>query len=439
MNQKEEGVRLMRILWLVNVPLPEASRLLGKRPTAHGGWLVGLSNVLTLNVDIDLHVAFPLNDPADPTTLKGEKITYYPFKPFKIDDIKRIQNDRYFRELLVSLKPDLVHIHGTEFPHTLAMVDACNEIGVKHVLSIQGLLHILAKHIYSNLPPRVIYGKTLKDILRFDSIRLMRKQFLKRAKHEIGAIQKTQHIIGRTTWDKACVMQINPVAKYYHCNEILRDEFYKHKWDLGKCERYSIFVSQGYYPIKGLHNVIEAMPIILKQFSQAKLYVAGFDPTRSSAKSLRERLSINYYGKYIRDRIKQLGLSGRVIFTGELDEIEMCSRFLKSHVFVSASSLENESNSLSEAKILGVPSVASFVGGVTDRIQHGIDGFFYQHDAPYMLAHYVCEIFKSDETALRLSENARNRALETHNRERILHDIIGIYEKICLEGDMKWR
>ena len=41
--------------------------------------------------------------------------------------------------------------------------------------------------------------------------------------------------------------------------------------------------------------------------------------------------------------------------------------------------------------------MASYVGGVTDKIEHGKDGFFYQHDAPYMLAHYVCEIFSSDD------------------------------------------
>ena len=92
--------------------------------------------------------------------------------------------------------------------------------------------------------------------------------------------------------------------------------------------------------------------------------------------------------------------------------------------------IENESNSLSEAKIMGVPSVASYVGGVTDRIEHGKDGFFYQHDAPYMLTHYVCEIFACDELAVQLSEKAREHALKTHDRETNTKQLIAIYESI---------
>ena len=62
---------------------------------------------------------------------------------------------------------------------------------------------------------------------------------------------------------------------------------------------------------------------------------------------------------------------------------------------------------MSEAKILGVPSVVSYAGGTTDRIKHGVSGFYYQTDAPYMLAHYICKVFEDTKVALRFSENYR--------------------------------
>jgi len=120
-----------------------------------------------------------------------------------------------------------------------------------------------------------------------------------------------------------------------------------------------------------------------------------------------------------------------IIFTGILNEKQMCERYLKSHIFVCPSSIENSPNSLGEAMILGVPCVASDVGGVTDLLKHREEGFVYQADAPYMLAHYVCEIFSNDELALQFSKKSREHAKITHNVQTNLNNLINIYRQIC--------
>ena len=117
-------------------------------------------------------------------------------------------------------------------------------------------------------------------------------------------------------------------------------------------------------------------------------------------------------------------------FTGILYEKQMCERHLKSHVFVCPSSIENSPNSLGEAMILGVPCVASDVGGVADMLKHQEEGFVYQADAPYMLAHFVCEVFADDEIALQISVNARKHAMRTHDPEKNLKALLSIYEQI---------
>jgi glycosyltransferase involved in cell wall biosynthesis len=299
---------------------------------------------------------------------------------------------------------------------------------VETIISIQGLVSIYAKHIYANLPFSTVYGFTLRNLLRKDSVYLHKKTFELRGENEIESLQKTNHIIGRTTWDKACSNQINPEAKYHFCNETLREEFYKHQWDINNCEKYSIFLSQGQYPIKGLHYMLEAMPLILKKFPKAKVYISGKDITKSD--SIKDKLLMTHYGKYIRKIIKRLDLESNVIFTGPLDEEKMCQRYLQSNVFVCPSSIENSPNSLGEAMILGVPSVASYVGGIPDMLKDKEEGFLYQHDAPYMLAHYVCEIFENKDLALELSKNAREHALKTHDRDENTRKLIEIYEEI---------
>ena len=133
--------------------------------------------------------------------------------------------------------------------------------------------------------------------------------------------------------------------------------------------------------------------------------------------------------KVIESMIEGLGL-GNIHFTGILDEQEMCDRYLKSSVFVCPSSVENSPNSLGEAMLLGVPCVASCVGGIPDMLTHGKEGFMYQANAPHMLAHYVCRIFESDDLALSFSERARERALRTHNVEMNTRRLIEIYGEI---------
>ena len=166
----------------------------------------------------------------------------------------------------------------------------------------------------------------------------------------------------------------------------------------------------------------------IKRFPETHLYIAGTNNTKNS--TFNEKLRITSYGVYINKLIKKYNLTDNITFTGSLDELQMCERFLKSNVFVSASSIENSPNSVGEAMLLGVPTVSSDVGGVKNMLTHHMDGFIYQYDAPYMLAYYVCEIFNNNELAIKLSKNANGHANLTHSKSNNLETMISIYEEI---------
>jgi len=287
----------MNILWLTNVALPEASLLMNEKPTPFGGWFVSASVALANEDNIKLSIAFPKKGLNDVVILNGGKITFYAFPPVKEKDIRLNKQNIYLKKILNEAKPDIVHIFGTEYAHTLAMVNACQIKNKKVVLSIQGLTSIYAKHYMACLPPNVQSRFTFRDIIKQDNLKQQQSKFVRRGELEIEALQKVKHIIGRTTWDRACAYQINPDTQYHFCNETLRDEFYKHSWDIKKCEKYSIFVSQGSYPIKGLHFMLEAMPLILKRFPDAKLYIGGNNIIKSD--TIKDKLRISSYGKYI--------------------------------------------------------------------------------------------------------------------------------------------
>ncbi|MBU5216406.1 glycosyltransferase family 4 protein [Bacillus albus] len=418
----------MKILWLTNIPLPEVSLLLNEEVLPFGGWLINASTTLSSTDGVSLSVASPNNRINDVKLLCGNKIEYYIFPSVNSSDVNEIRNNRYLEKVIEECKPDIVHIFGTEFTHTLSMINVCQKKDIKTVISIQGLVSIYAKHYTLSLPGKVQNRYTFRDLLKRDNIKKQQQGFIKRGKFEIEALRKVRHVMGRTTWDKACSTQINPDVIYHHCDETLREEFYKHRWNIEKIERNSIFLSQGSYPIKGLHFMIEAMHLILKRFPNTRLYIGGMDITKSE--TLKEKMKISSYGKYIKELIRKYNLQDKIIFTGLLNEKQMCARYLRSNVFVCPSSIENSPNSLGEAMILGVPCVASDVGGVSDMLKHKEEGFVYQTDAPYMLAHYVCEIFENEKLALDFSYNARAHALKTHDPVKNVKRLIDIYKDI---------
>lgn len=389
--------------------------------------MTGFAEAIVKKEEIRLIVCFPYGKVRDRLHGVIGNMEYYSFpKPESITEYS-IQTQDRFAEILKEASPDVIHVWGTEFTHTLAMMRAGETMNLlaHTIVSIQGLCYIYAQHYFSNLPHSVVKGYTFKDLVLKDNIQKQMVKFRKRGEFEIEAIEKARHVIGRTTWDFACVSQINPSVRYHFCNEFLREKFYMNRWKLTECTRYSLFASQGNYPIKGLHNVLEAMSIIRQKYPDVQLFVAGSDIMHRSF------WIRSYYGQYLRKLVKKYNLESCVTFVGPMDEEKMCAQYLRAHVFVSPSSIENSSNSLGEAMILGVPCVASDVGGTEDMLKDKKEGFLYQHDAPYMLAHYVMSIFSDDHLAIEVSEQARNRARERHDREINLKRMLDIYQTVA--------
>ncbi len=421
----------MKVLYLCNVILPDVAAKIGIEGSAFGGWIAGLVNSLTECENIQIVVCSPKNDISEVITGETENLRYCIFPSFGPTTEKYIENyEKCFEEILKKEKPDIVHIFGTEYIHSLAMVNVCRKMNIidKTLLQIQGLILPCSRHYCSGLPNKIIYTpETIHDIKRFNSIAKEKKQFEKRGIYETEIISKVSHITGRTDFDRAYTYQINPNANYYFCNENLRNSFYQNSWDINKCEKHSIFVSQCNYPLKGFHFLLEALPAILKKYPDTHVYTTGNDLCN---RGFIQKQADTTYKLYLSNLIKKYNLQDKITFLGVLDEQKMCERFCNSHLFVSPSTIENSPNSLGEAMLLGVPVVASDVGGVKNMIVHDKEGFIYQHDAPYMLAYYVCKIFDNNEIAMRFSDNAKIHALKSHDRNTNCRKIIEIYNSL---------
>lgn len=421
-----------KVLWLTNICMPDVAKEFNKDKSFAGGWLAGLFSGLKDQDNISLCVCFPLYGQDLTQKVVKDNISYYgvgvPSIPYQYSE----NAENSFKKILKDETPDLVHIFGTEFAHTLAMVNAFNN-PEKTVISIQGLCSVYANHYLEGIKKKVIDNRSIVDLIKNRGLKSEKDDYIKRGELEIKALEKVNHVIGRTSWDKACTLKINDKANYHFCNESLRESFYHNSWNIKNIEKYSILVSQGSYPIKGLHYMIEALFIIVKNYKDAKLYIAG-GKILDDNNSFISNMKMASYPRYIKSLIAKFNLDDNIEFVGNLNENQMCEKFLKTHVFVSPSTIENSPNSVGEAMLLGVPTVSSDVGGVLDLMNHKTEGFVYQSSASYMLAHYVQKLFNEDELCIEFSKRSQAHAKITHNKKINTNALTDIYLKIAKEG-----
>ena len=70
----------------------------------------------------------------------------------------------------------------------------------------------------------------------------------------------------------------------------------------------------------------------------------------------------------------------------------MARELTRSHAFVISSYIENSPNSLAEAMLVGMPCVASFVGGIPSMVDDGRTGLLYPVDDVALLAAQIRQV-----------------------------------------------
>lgn len=454
----------MRVLWLCNVMLPMIAEQLKLEASNKEGWISGLASVVLQRQGengIELAVAFPAPSElfsAGQTicrhivTLQGVDLICYGFRENTVrPDVYDEALEGMMREITDTFLPDVVHCFGTEYPHTLAM---CRVFPAKSrlLIGLQGLCTPCADAYFANMPDKAIRTVTLRDILRGDSLLEQQRKFVRRGKMEKEAVTFAGNVTGRTAWDRYYAKEWNPEAEYYSMNETLRQDFYGTVWSRDACEPHSIFISQGDYPLKGLHYMLKALPRILADYPDAKVYVAGNSVVNYG--TLKQKLKISGYGKYLRKLIKKNRLQEKIIFLGRLNGEQMKEQYLRSHLYVCCSSLENSPNSLGEAMLLGMPCVSADVGGIPSIFTDGEDGILFEgfrnpqngfyntrvlnrsneqmyEDICQSLTGAVLKMWGEEKKAETYCVNARKHAEKTHNRDQNYARMTEIYAEIA--------
>lgn len=390
-----------------------------------GGWVASIQKEFMKRDDITLGIAFCKDGEPDRVIQNG--VTYYPVpnhsksKKDKIIDLLRIHDvtrdeilwpyyEEKFKNVIDDFNPDVIHIFGSELYHGLASRVASN---IPMVLHIQGILSI---YLYILLPPGfsrreyIMSGKGLKG--KFHNLQYL-AYWKRSAYREKAILNAVSYVIGRTDWDRQAMAVLNPNAKYYYGGEILRDVFYEAR-----------------------ERQFPKVPTITTTISFPTY--KGYDVILKVANILKNELHLNFqwnvYGNIDPDFMeKHIGLRHQdlnVNLCGAASAETLRDALLSSTMYFHSSYIENSPNSVGEAQMVGVPVVASRVGGTDSMVKHGKTGFLYPVTDPYMAAYYIKRLIVNKEKNMAIGIKAREIALVRHDKRQIVKELLDVYEQI---------
>jgi glycosyltransferase involved in cell wall biosynthesis len=415
----------MKILWFTNTAC-SASDILYPGHN-RGGWLSSLEKELSVHNEIDLHIAFYFNKKIEPFVFNNTH--FHPI--FQKNTCSKIE--RYFSRLFLRknnnhidiqellkivefVQPDLIHVHGTEENFGLIQ----NQTKIPVIISIQGILSSIVEKFYAGIPASITNrNENYKNKILLKSANYNFKNLTRKAICEREILKISKNIIGRTDFDKRVTRILAPKSEYFIGQEILRPLFYSSQWSKAFFNKKICIVSilsdstyKGFETILKTTNVLSTYPNFSFEWS-----IAGINDQSNITSTSENWLNLNS---------KNLNIK----LLGGLDEQKVIDLLISSDIFCQVSHIENSPNSLCEAMILGVPSIATFAGGTSSMMENGKEGIVIQDGDPYVLAGAILEISSDFYKACEYGKNARVRALKRHDKDIIAHNLINIYKTL---------
>jgi glycosyltransferase involved in cell wall biosynthesis len=396
-------------------------------------WIDALLEELRNYQGISIGVALPIDsnylqrDQKDNIELYGlpnPKVRNIIKKAFNklISATESVKINSHIKTVVDDFNPDIIHIFGTENPFGLIIPQLRKPV----IMHIQGFLLVGEKKYFTGISRCEQFRYTsLKDLLFMRGNYNGFFTFRNRAKVEDKIIAGCNYFMGRTDFDKRIISLLSPKSTYFHCEEFIRKEFFEKCWNcqLGD-EITGVSILKG-TTSKGIDLLVETAMVMQKHIPfRIKFKICGVSSNEEIVRILKR--------KYKKDKCFE-----NIEFLGKLTAAEIVTQLLTSNFYVHPSYIENSPNSVCEAMALGMPIVATKVGGVNSIIQDKVEGLLVQEGDPYSLAGAIVELINNYEYAVKLGKNARERAIVRHNPKHIGTSILKIYEKIIIENGRK--
>lgn len=389
------------------------------------GWVASLQQYLERDTDIELALTFVTSTPRGKE--KRGNTLYY---PIHVPERNNVQKLYYYwhgyktdvlnksivtpiKDIIKDFNPDIIHIFGTE--SDLAYI--VGETNVPCVIHLQGIL-CACSHVYYPLGMNEKDFMAISDLREFwlrNGVVFIGNRTRVAAEREKTYFKRSQYIMGRTQWDREIVEFYNPKVQYFHIDEILRPPFYnaeKWKYNAGKLKIVSTLSPNVY---KGFDIILKTAKALEESGIDFEWNVVGINGDHKIIKLIEKSsklrsadLNVNYLG------IKQ--------------PEEVISILHNATIYVHPSYIDNSPNSLGEAQYLGVPTIATNVGGIPTMMNYH-DEYMASPVLPHSLAVKIIKLneeLKNNKYINKLTTIAQDR----HNPVTIINDLKNVYRMI---------
>lgn len=387
----------IRVLWLCPYPVFKLEKVLKiDRPvTTHAAsWITNLSEELSSFDDVELHVAtlspyvkayrtgkmgninFHVIRYAVPFTLKGIPDAFNIAKKTAYATLRL-----RFLQLVRKIDPALIHAHGVEGPYALI----ASYLNKPYLVSIQGILEE-----YASFGNETVSSTDLRN--------------------ERDGVLRARNFGCRTSFDKEFVQRTNPYATIFHLPEAMNPVYFERSWN-GQSSSQIVFVGS-LNERKGLMVLLQAILSI----ESIKLLVVG----QGGGKYLEK----------VKAYIEATNMQHRVEFLGQQDARSIAKLHESSRMFVLPTFLDNSPNSLAEAMAVGIPSIASRVGGIPSMINDGTNGLLFTPGDVEDLKRCILSLMNSEELCNSISTAASKHAFQEHHPSIVAPKYLKVYKDL---------
>lgn len=169
------------------------------------------------------------------------------------------------------------------------------------------------------------------------------------------------------------------------------------------------------YARKGLFTLIESMPIIIKHFPTAKFIISG----KGQSDEMHRLIA----------HAEKLGVKGNIIFTGYCPDKKLPLLYQAADVFAFSTFYEHHPFAVLEALATGLPVVTTTVGGISETIESGKNGFLVEPFNSKAFSEKILYLIEHPAFAAEMGALARKTMVEKYDWRIVVKDAMKVYDE----------
>lgn len=387
----------MHVIQLCDFPLHEFADELGisvRGPVATPvqNLLIGIRtarpdvrvSVVTMSKAVSRDVSFEIAPNHDVHVLKAPR-----YSGMAVASLPRV---RRVHGVIADLGPDVVHGQGTEREYGLCAVLS----GRPNLLTVHGVLS-------------EVHKVTRPPVHSAEHIGRLVERFV---------LARSANIVAISSYVDELLAARSSTARRFPIPNAVHPAFFEPVSRVPV--EWPTFLSVGcIYPLKRTLEVVKAAAVLDRRGLRGRLVVAGLAVGRAQGA----------YMAAIREEARHCGRF-QIEFPGWLGPAAIKELHAQAAGLVVASRIENSPMVVAEAMAAGVPVIATDVGGLRERVRHGMSGLLVPNADPTTLADAMQALIESPEMVAGMSITAKADA-EAFRPEVVAAATVRAYEELA--------